>query len=189
MYKIKHTELNDIKGWLSEAEAEALFECALTCPINRVLELGSFVGKSTIVLAKAMEERDGLVFAFDIFNNNQKFKEDIVVKNTLKEFWENISKHQVSGNVIALRGDHKDLLDKISGKWGMIFIDGGHDFLNTLLNGRYAWNNVRKGGYIAFHDYHNTDTWGGVKEAVDVLLTKWGVEIYKEAGSIAIIKK
>ena len=55
-------DLNQVKGFLADSEAVALYEAAtLACAIGPVLEIGSYCGKSTICLGLACQEQDSLL--------------------------------------------------------------------------------------------------------------------------------
>ncbi len=62
----------NVRGWLTDASMQLLYDYATKCPLNRVLEFGSFLGKSTACLAQAMKERDGVVVAMDVFPENRE---------------------------------------------------------------------------------------------------------------------
>ena len=60
------SDIDQIKGFLAEDEAEALYQHALTCSaFGAVLEIGSYCGKSTIYLGLACQQHKGTVFALD----------------------------------------------------------------------------------------------------------------------------
>ena len=58
--------INDIKGFLEDDEAQALYDHALQATgIGPVLEIGSYCGKSTIYLGLACRQSHSTVFALD----------------------------------------------------------------------------------------------------------------------------
>jgi predicted O-methyltransferase YrrM len=47
----------DVDGWMTEGQGRALFDAARSCrPGGTIVEIGSFQGRSTIVLASAAAE-------------------------------------------------------------------------------------------------------------------------------------
>jgi hypothetical protein len=65
LWPIRH--YRDIEGWLTGNEALALFRVARGLgPAARVLEIGSWKGKSTYCIARGL--RGGVVYALDPFN-------------------------------------------------------------------------------------------------------------------------
>ncbi len=61
-------------GWLTEDQGRLLWdEARRLAPGATVLEIGSFQGRSTIVLGSAVAERDGHVVAVDPFVDDWKF--------------------------------------------------------------------------------------------------------------------
>jgi predicted O-methyltransferase YrrM len=51
-------DYKDILGSLADSEAELLKECAEQAPLNRFLEIGTFLGKSASVLASVAKEQN-----------------------------------------------------------------------------------------------------------------------------------
>lgn len=182
-YSFKNKDGQDVKGWLSEEEAGILYEYALEAPIPRILELGSFVGKSSIVLASAIKKRDGVLVCIDFFWKNFRYvtpDTEEIIPDVLESFWSNIRERNLENYVMTLRGNHNTIIPTLRGEFGMIFIDGGHTIENTLSVALDSWERLGKGGYLVFHDYNNT-TWPDVKICVDVLKNKWQREFIKKA--------
>jgi len=168
-----------IKGMttgVTDKEAEHLYDCAKDIPVNRILELGGFVGKSTIAMAQAMKETGGTVVTCDLFPKNAKdWVDGHIIPDTFKEFWHNLGKRKLSRNVFGIKGDIRTLLPKFSGKWGMVFIDAGHTVDQVLQDSLWAFKNVPEGGYIAWHDY-DVDKWPEIKIVVDTLIDLYGIK-------------
>ena len=62
---------DEIPGWLSENEAIGLYELAMRLPDAHsvVVEIGSWLGKSSLVIAKGLKKnRRGVLYCIDPFN-------------------------------------------------------------------------------------------------------------------------
>ena len=161
MSSIINEVLNTTSGWLSKKEAELLYTIAYKKAGN-IVEIGSYKGRSTVILAWAIMDADktliaqGKVYAID----PQFFTKDFSSK-ALKE---NIVKHGIEKyvNIIIKTSEeaHKGWTDSIDFLW----IDGDHaeemaekDFL--------LWEpHLKIGGVIAFHDA--TFNFPGVRKVV-----------------------
>jgi len=174
-YSFKNKDGKEVQGWLSDEEAEILHEHALKAPTPRILELGSFVGRSSIALASAMKKRGGVLVAMDLFSKNFRYikpGEDEITLDAFETFWNNIKERHLENYVLTLKGNHNATLPILGGSFGMIFIDGGHKIENILFVALDAWERLDKGGFLVFHDYNNAK-WPDVKICVDVLKEKW----------------
>lgn len=170
-------------GALTDAEAEMLFVLAESAPLKRIIEIGTFVGKSASVLAQAC---DTLV-CVDTFPKDMKYcGSDIVVTDTLKTFLANMESIGLMHKIISFKGHTSNVLPNLNGKFGMIYIDGGHTISDVLPNSLWAWEHLPSGGVLAWHDYDTS--WQDIKIVVDTLCTKWGKEL-RQAGSLVSITK
>jgi len=162
--------IQKIYGWLTKKEAELLYETACDCQGN-ILEIGSFVGRATAVLA----ESGNPVITTDMFPNNQ-----------LTDFWKNIDSLKLT-NITTIKCDHHYLPDFLTGRFKMVYVDGNHIASRIIPDLNFAYYLIDK-GYIAIHDYNNKG-WPDVKICVDVLLQQWGLKIHKQAGTLIILRK
>lgn len=158
--------MNNIEGWLSPQEAQLLSDLKDECHYP-FLEIGTYHGKSTNVLAGK-----GTVITIDTFPYDY-----------LKKFQEN-----QPDNTIAIKGDSTKVVPTLTGKFGLIFIDGNHNLEFVLQDGINCWERLEDSGVIAFHDYYS-QKWTDVKVAVNCLMGKWKVKPYKIKGGIIAIKK
>ena len=163
---------------------DLLDECAKKTRVKKFLELGSFVGNSAIILAK-----HGVVICADRFSNNMKWwgKPERIYPDTLKSFWENVGKNKLIENVIAFKGEHKDFYNKISGKFGLIYIDGGHTIKDLIPAIEYSLKHLDEDGYLIFHDYGN-ENWSDVKKVVDNYKLVWDLKEYAIEGKTIAFK-
>lgn len=156
----------DVDGWLSEEEGRALTDLAARL---RVLEIGSYCGRSTICLAQSAASVD----CIDTFQGTGTSKP----KDTLAEFEANLERYGVSDNVTAHRGPSVpvcSILKTHGNRFDLVFIDGSHDFHSVMADVRAALPLLRLGGLLAFHDYRRPRD-PEVTQAVDRLIAHGAV--------------
>lgn len=161
----------DVLGWLSDGEAEALYSYAIKSPVNRILELGTFCGKSTVVLAQAMAERSGIVITIDRFPTNQPYKTDsqsLVVPNPKEEFTKNLNRYGLAGNVVSIQGEIPAIVSKMTGEFGLIYVDADHNIEGLIQQYTRVWPMLSSGGFMIFHDYGHKQ-WPEVILFVDLI--------------------
>lgn len=152
-------------GWLSPREAAA---CAAAAEIAEgpVIELGAYAGRSTIALARGASRRpDGIVISIDTFEG--WFHSPQKSLSTLDQYREALNGSEYAGRVIPFRATFKDVARQWMRTVDFILHDGMHYFDNVLEDVRDWGPYLRKGGMIAFHDYH--PEFPGVVEAVEYL--------------------
>lgn len=174
---------HDVRGWLLECEGRKLAELASG---KRVLEIGSFCGRSTVCIAQTAES----VVCIDPFTGAGTSDR----RDTLAEFEHNITSFGVGEKVEAFQGTTGEIAPGLpSDSFDLVFIDGAHDFNSISLDVAAAERLLKPGGLIAFHDYRETpgDFDGredpDVREAVKAYV-KAGAELIETAGSVAVIK-
>jgi len=192
-YSFINREGDNVKGWLSEEEAEILYDYALKAPTSRILELGSFVGRSSLVLASAMKKRQGILICLDYFGKEFIYKNQGIMEtipDVFDEFWNNINERHLENYVITLSGDYKIILPTLGGGFGLVFIDGGHNTENTMFAATDAWQRLDDNGFVIFHDYNNVK-WPDVKTCVDKLKNRWKKDFVKQSknSNLVILKK
>ena len=128
-----------------------------------------------------------------LFVNNIKFwgAGHPEYSDSYKAFWEHAEYMGVSDYLVTIRGEIGYVLRNLKGKFGMVYIDGGHVIEQVIPNALWAWNNVVEGGFIVFDDYdvNGTHKWKDVKICVDALLVKWNRKIHKQGALMVAIKK
>lgn len=172
---------SDVDGWLGEEEARCLAEYARG---RRVLEVGSYCGKSTISMAQTARDVD----AVDPFDGRGTPSE----RGTFDEFSRNLDRYGIA-NVEAQHGTFADVSARLEPGYGLAFIDGAHDYRSVYSDIRLALPLLGPGGLIAFHDYRRSagdhdGRWdAGVTRAVDELLAHGG-ELLTLAGTVAVVR-
>lgn len=156
-----------VDGWLTDHEAEYLFYLAHDGPgIGVVVEIGSWKGKSTIMLAGGTKvaKRDSL-FAIDPhIGGLDQDKYGHTNVNTEIEFRHNIMNAGVGDCVNTLVEKSTDAVRDWHRPVRLLFIDGDHSF-DAVKDDFILWTpHVVDGGIIAFHD---TFAWDGPKRIIE----------------------
>jgi predicted O-methyltransferase YrrM len=164
-----------IEGWLAADEADLLIATTaralreLPGP-HRIVEIGSYCGRSTVVIASAARasSRTAKVYAVDPHDGKVGAADQglIDVPPTLEKFQRNVADAGLGGIVETIRKSSflVDWRDPIH----VLFIDGLHDYANVARDFHHFAPWVVEGGYVAFHDY--ASYYPGVRTFVDELL-------------------
>lgn len=153
----------DVPGWLSEQEGRELARLAKG---KRVLEVGSFMGRSTVCLAREAAH----VTAVDTFDGRGTPNP----MNTMPDFHRAMERHGVAKRVQVKVGTSAEVLPRLSAggeSFGLAFIDGAHDEASVRTDIELSLPLLAPGGLLALHDYGRPDD-PGVKAAADALLGK-----------------
>jgi SAM-dependent methyltransferase len=147
--------VGDVEGWLTEAQARRLDRCARAVPAGgRIVEIGSFRGRSTIVLARAAAAGTEVV-AIDPHLGSDRGPQEIAARPELGEedtrlFRANLERHGVWDRVRHVRMLSSDapLEDAID----LLYVDGAHRF-GPARDDLVRWGaRVRDGGTMLVHD-------------------------------------
>lgn len=150
-------DIDGVAGWLSDAQALRLWAraTALTPPA-RIVEIGSFQGRSTIVLARAAA--DGVeIVAIDPHAGNDRgpqeiegFEEDAANDNAI--FNDNLTRAGVHERVRHVRKFSNDAHGDVDDPIDLLYIDGAHRYRPARDDIR-AWGaRVKPGGTMLIHD-------------------------------------
>lgn len=178
MEKVLH-RAKAINGWMSDAELSFLAE--LASKSKRILEVGSYKGRSTRALADntsgkviCVDPWDG---CFQVYRGNVHYNGD---NTTFSEFYCYLNDHIKSGKVSYKR----DLFQNLSfdEPFDLIFIDALHFYEDVKRDTLHALKFIDK-GILAGHDY-SPNYWEGVEKAVKEIFgevkvkdTIWWVEL------------
>src|SRR5512132_1744178 len=96
-----------IGGWLSEEQARVLYERAAALPAGaRIVEIGSYHGRSTIILALAAPEAEVVAidpFAAEQIATRERLRESDVGESDLETFESNLERAGVRRRVRHVR--------------------------------------------------------------------------------------
>jgi MMP 1-O-methyltransferase len=173
-------QASQIEGFTAPVELSALYCLARAqAPRGQIVEIGSYLGRSTIVLARAAADADaGPIYAVDPHTAMLTVANE-TPRNTHDEFLANVRRAEVEEHVrslLALSTDAARSWD--GGPVSLLFIDGYHS-REAVLEDWHGWAPyLTDDACVVFDDYL---PFAGVRTAVrelmraDVLPTDWVV--------------
>ena len=147
----------DVEGWMSPGQGATLFDSAVRCPDGGVIvEIGSFRGRSTIVLATAADPSVQIV-AIDPHAGNDRgpqeidgFEEEAASDHGV--FTANLAAAGLTDRIRHVREFSDAALDVVHDEVDVLYIDGAHRYAPALADIR-AWGaRVGDGGTMLIHD-------------------------------------
>ncbi|MFJ6753936.1 MULTISPECIES: class I SAM-dependent methyltransferase [unclassified Streptomyces] len=163
------------KGFMPVREGLALYEAAaaaagLGLPL---LEVGTYCGRSTILLADAAREAGVAAITVDHHRGSEEQQPgweyhdptvvdpEIGLMDTLPTFRRTLHRAGLEDHVIAIVGRSPQVAAAWGGKLGFVFIDGGHT--DEHAGGDYeGWApHVAEGGTLVIHDVFPDPADGG----------------------------
>lgn len=135
-----------------------------------MLELGAFYGYSTIVMASVAK----MVYSVDWHMGD----DHAGAYQTWEGFRANLLGYKVQDHVTPIRGMFEEEVPKLA-QQGVVcdgaFIDGHHSEESVTRDLGLALLVVRKGGWIAFHDYGRSEETGHPGFRITQVADKFGV--------------
>lgn len=181
--------MGDVKGWSHPGEFELLGEFARES-VGPMMEIGSYAGRSALVLGAVAAERKVELFCVDHHRGSPEMRpgrdchdpemiRDDGRHDSLPSFRRNVADAGLEGSVTAIVSGSERVAKWWSLPLGLLFIDGGHD-AETVMHDYLWFQRFVRDGFLAFHDA--TD--GNIGEAVGRALDDgWGVR-----GELASLK-
>jgi predicted O-methyltransferase YrrM len=161
----------DVEGWLTEAQARRLFAAAALVAAGgaavRVVEIGSFRGRSAIVLAGAGVD----VVCIDPHAGSDRGPREIAAdapRGTAdhEAFHANLARAGVTERVRHVRSFSDVALEQVPGPVDVLFVDGAHRFGPARADLACWGDRVRPGGRMLVHD-----AWSSVGVTLALLTT------------------
>lgn len=156
---------------ISKEEGQHLWDQVIQLPENSVVvEIGSYVGKSSFILASACLERNSKLICIDPFVVG--FDGITHFENTREIFKENIL--NVFDNVTLFDMTSQDAIKHIKKKIDFLFVDGDHDYEGVVLDCKNYLPKLKNGNNVCFHDFTNRGL-DGVRQGVEEFCGNWEV--------------
>lgn len=185
--------MRTVWGWFSEYEAKLLLKTVSRALRDfpedcSVVEIGSYLGRSTVLLASAVRDLrpDGHVVAIDPHEGMVSTAGGVEYGiPTYEAFGANVTAAGLQDAVCAIRQCSTDV------SWnqpiGLLFIDGLHDYASVSTDFDHFARWIRRGGFVAFHDY--SPCWPGVVQLVDKLRNGDSYTWVDSAESLVVLQK
>jgi predicted O-methyltransferase YrrM len=125
--------IEQVQGWMTKAQAQRLWSAA--APLHssgRIVEIGSYHGRSAIILASAAVP--GVqVFAIDPHGGNDRGPQQLEGEfedgqRDHETFLRNLAEAGVAARVRHVRKPSQEATDDIPGQLDVVYIDGAHRF-------------------------------------------------------------
>jgi SAM-dependent methyltransferase len=147
-------EAEPVEGWLTVAQARRLWERARAS--QHIVEIGSFQGRSTIVLALAAPE-GATVTAIDPHAGSDRGPQEIEAdpgrgEADVQAFRANLYAAGVGERVRHLRRFSHDVLGEVAGEIDLLYVDGAHRYGPARGDLERWGRRVRPGGWMLVHD-------------------------------------
>lgn len=146
-----------IDGWMSPDQGRRLWDAARRCPVDgRIVEIGSFRGKSTVVLASAAA--DGVdVVAIDPHAGNDRGPQELEgfdreAQTDHEMFLANLAAAGVADRVRHVREFSDRAHGAVADPVDLLYIDGAHRFGPARADLRDWGARVGDGGTLLVHD-------------------------------------
>jgi predicted O-methyltransferase YrrM len=168
-----------VTGWLTRDEAELLYRLSTAASrLGRVVELGSYCGRSTIMLAAGLAEASSEpLVCVDTFRGSAEnqpgkrhFRPETLVDgivNTYPAFIRNLQHAGLLERIAVMRLSTREAAAQFSGAIGLLFVDADHDYAAVSADLR-AWSPpIVADGWVVLHD---VGAWSGPTHAAADLL-------------------
>jgi predicted O-methyltransferase YrrM len=184
--------LQGVPGWLTDAQARCLWDAAREVRDGgRIVEIGSFRGRSTIVLALAAEPGVEVV-AIDPHGGGDRGPQEITPdaargEEDLAAFRANLERAGVAGRVRHVRLRSQSALLELQGTIELLYVDGAHRYRPASADIANWGVRVTPGGALLIHDSFNAI--GVMLAQLRLLVFSRGWRYRGRHGSLAVYRR
>ena len=155
--EVMRSRVAGVDGWMSPDQARRLWDAARRCPSpGTIVEIGSFRGRSTIVLASAAPV-GAIIVAIDPHAGNDRGPQEFEgfgaeSATDFEVFHANLAAAGVSDRVRHVRAFSNAAHGEVEGDADVLYIDGAHRY-RPAHQDIVEWGaRVRPGGTLLIHD-------------------------------------
>ena len=196
-------DLATVKGFMPDAEGQALYAAAMTAPPGPFLEIGSYCGKSAVYLGVAAQARGNLLFTLDHHRGSEELQPGWAHHDA--ETWDaragaidtfpflrdTLRRSGLEDCVVPIVGQSAAIARVWATPLSCLFIDGGHGMEPALADYR-GWSvHVMPGGLMAIHDVFPDPKDGG-RPPFEVYRLALASGLFQEvsaAGSLRVLRR
>jgi hypothetical protein len=182
------TEIGTVEGYLAPNEIKFLaLLAAVPTARGEILEIGSFKGKSTIILAKSarLADKNAMVTAVDPMTAPSETDPDLRgAESSYADFQKNLEIHGANFSVDFYPLFSHELAREWSKPLRLLWIDGDHTYKGTRIDFEGFAPHLADKGIVAIHDVlHEFD--GGIRIFMEHVLLSPNFGACGFCGSIA----
>ncbi|MDQ7787553.1 MAG: glycosyltransferase [Thermodesulfovibrionales bacterium] len=173
--------IEKVGGWFTTPEILALYRLVRRSPAEaKILEIGSYRGKSTNAIGYAIKNSARELYCLDIWRNfeQQGIRQLDSTAHTLLTtdfgIFEDFLRQTewFSEKIRILRGSTEQFSDfLLPGFFNIIFIDGAHDYENVHRDISISLKCLKPGGILCGHDY-SSDGQGVIKAVNELIFSR-----------------
>jgi hypothetical protein len=151
------SSIEQVQGWMTRAQAQRLWTAAARLDGSaRIVEIGSYHGRSAIILASAAGPQVP-VFAIDPHGGNDRGPQQLDGafedgQRDHETFRQNLVAAGVADRVRHVRKPSQDATDDVPGLLEVVYIDGAHRFAPARADVARWGAKVAPGGTLLIHD-------------------------------------
>jgi len=182
--------MQKVAGWFTRIEGDFLMkscsEALGKTSSGNIVEIGSFKGRSTVVLGSVAKDVEARVWAIDPHEGaltGPKGKH--AVPPTFEEFLSNLSAAGLTGTVTPVRKRSSEA--GWARQIAFLFIDGLHDYESVSEDFRTFSVWLEPDGLVALHDY--SKQFPGVVRLVDEAVASGKFEKTGQRGALVVLKR
>jgi predicted O-methyltransferase YrrM len=154
-------------GWLGRDAARVLFGLAKRGPgEGSVVEVGSYVGRSTVIIARGLSARAGETVLTIDPHGGAMFSDADSSLDTLPILLHNLDEAGVRDRVEAVRATSEEAAAGWSGPIRLLYVDGLHDYENVLRDIRLWSPHLVADAVVVFDDYQIADVRLAIEQAL-----------------------
>jgi predicted O-methyltransferase YrrM len=169
-----------IPGWFHEGSAALLYQIMRADPPQTVVEIGSYLGRSTVFFGLTLREvnPDGVVVAIDPHTGDRQQLEGLSTDRLAT--YDLFCQHCRAAGVEAFVEAHLAESLEVARDWArpvdLLYVDGWHSYAAVIADGEAWLPHLTPGGVVVFDDYVAYDE---VRQAVHDLAERgrcrlWG---------------
>lgn len=149
-----------VEGWMTDDQARRLWQAARRVGAGgQIVEIGSFHGRSTIVLATGAADGTTVV-AIDPHGGGDRGPNEITPDAQRGDadhdtFHANLARAGVNERVRHVRRPSGDALDQVTGAIDVLYIDGAHRYRYAKPDIELWGERVAPGGTMLIHDSYS----------------------------------
>lgn len=168
----------DVEGWMTDGQLRRLWDTASAVPPGgRVVEIGSFRGRSTIVLARAAPP-DATVVAIDPHAGGDRGPGEIGAEASRGErdralFVANLAAAGVADRVEHVRLPSREAHSSSGGEIDLLHVDGAHRYRPAREDIADWGARVKRGGRMLIHDSFSSVGVTGAQLRLLVFSSRW----------------